>query len=338
MSSWRTKVMQAGGQLARMIWFAALVLVYPHEAGSRADRMNLFPKLQAGQTITYEISYQSEKQTKTQSSVFLAEVPPTANFEVRTLLRLEVLSVQAQRERSSIHARARLASRDSGTTTPTPNAEPPPDRAQQKDPEGVCVEFTILPDGRMDQVKGLETLLPEHQQAWQEWASRFAVAAMFPENGVRVAQKWKTEEPQTAPSPIAGLSWVRESTYMRNAPCRSAQLTTQGDVVESYQPPDTCAVIFTTATLKQQSSPKDATPEDFKLHQLRTAGTARGTNNTITYISLKTRLVVRATEDASQSMGVTIAKSDGSNRVHYDVSAKSRSEILLVAEVPLNRP
>ena len=67
-------------------------------------------------------------------------------------------------------------------------------------------------------------------------------------------------------------------------------------------------------------------------------GTARGANNTITFISLKTRLVVRAAEEASQSMDVTIAKTDGSNRVHYDVSAKSHSEILLVADVPLNRP
>src|ERR1700676_5709661 len=100
MSSWRTKVMPAGRQLARMIGFAAIVLVYPHEAGSRADRMNLFPKLQAGQTITYEISYQSEKQTNTQSSVFLAEAPPTARVEVRTLLRLQVLRGAAQRGRA----------------------------------------------------------------------------------------------------------------------------------------------------------------------------------------------------------------------------------------------
>jgi len=65
--------------------------------------------------------------------------------------------------------------------------------------------------------------------------------------------------------------------------------------------------LLTTATLKQNSSPKDATPEDFKLHELN-PGTAKGTNEIITYISVKTGLVVRATEEAHQSMDVTVAK------------------------------
>ena len=67
-------------------------------------------------------------------------------------------------------------------------------------------------------------------------------------------------------------------------------------------------------------------------------GTAKGTNEIITYISLKSGLVVRATEQASQFMDVMVAKADGSNRVHYNVDAKSHSEILLVTETPLDRP
>jgi hypothetical protein len=66
-------------------------------------------------------------------------------------------------------------------------------------------------------------------------------------------------------------------------------------------------------------------------------GTARGTNQVIAYISLKTGLVVRATEEASQSMDVVVAKKDGSNRVRYNVDAKSNSEVLLVADTPLIR-
>jgi hypothetical protein len=53
---------------------------------------------------------------------------------------------------------------------------------------------------------------------------------------------------------------------------------------------------------------------------------------------LKTGLLVRASEEASQQMTVTVAKANGSNRVHYDVNAKSRSEVLLVSETPLNKP
>jgi hypothetical protein len=326
-------------QPVRIIWFASLFAVYASPAGSRSNRVNLFPKLHAGQTLSYEVSYQSEKQTKTQSSVFLAEPPPNANVDAHALLHLEVLGVQAQGERNAIHARARFASPDPGAKAKTPNGDTLSNSASQENPQEPSVDFTIFPDGRVDQVKGLDALLPEQQQAWQEWVSRFAAAAVFPENGVKIAQKWKTEEPEKSPSPIRELSWIRESTYVRNEPCRTVEATPPGGVAEpDQQVPDTCAVILTVAALKQRSSPKDTTPEDFKLHQLRTMGTARGTNKTITYISLKTRLVVRATEEAGQSMDVTIVKADGSNRVHYDVNAKSYSEILLVTETQLRHP
>ncbi len=71
---------------------------------------------------------------------------------------------------------------------------------------------------------------------------------------------------------------------------------------------------------------------------MKTTGTAKGKNENITYISLTTGLVVRATEEANQFMDVVVAKADGSNRVHYNVDAKSHSEILLISETPLNRP
>jgi hypothetical protein len=67
-------------------------------------------------------------------------------------------------------------------------------------------------------------------------------------------------------------------------------------------------------------------------------GTAKGTSEIITYISLKSGLVVRATEETSQFMDVVVAQADGSNRVHYNVDAKSHAEVLLVRETPLNRP
>jgi len=61
-------------------------------------------------------------------------------------------------------------------------------------------------------------------------------------------------------------------------------------------------------------------------------GTAKGSNEIITYISLSTGLVVRATEDAAQQMDVVVAKADGSNGVRYSVDAKSQLEVLLLME------
>jgi len=306
-------------------------------AKDRLARVNLFPRLQAGQTLAYQISYHSDKHVKTESRVIVAAPNDSAKIDVNALLRLEILAVQAQGDRAVIHARTEFEVLDSDFHFKVPNIEPPAPQRQKQDPNGKFIEFTILPDGGLDQVTGLDALFPEQQQAWQEWASRFLLAAAFHGPGVRIAQKWNSQEAEKSHSPIAGLRWMRESTYVRDEPCRAVRLTVQGSVAPSDAEPETCAVILTTAVLKQDLN-KNATPDDFKLHELRTAGTAHGTNRIITYISVKTGLLIRATEEAAQQMNVTVAKADGSNRVRYDVNAKSRSEVLLVSETPLNNP
>ena len=306
-------------------------------AKGRTERVNLFPRLQAGQTLAYQISYHSDKHVKTESPVIVAAPDDSGKVDVNALLRLEVLGVQSRGDRGVVHVRTKFEVLRSDSHFKVPNIEPPAPQVQKQDSNGKFIEFTILPDGRLDQVTGLDALFPEQQQTWQEWASRFLLAAGFRTTGVRIAQKWNSEEAETSPSPIAGLRWMRESTYVRDEPCRAVQLTVQGSVAPSDGEPGRCAVILTTAVLKQDFN-KNATPQDFKLHELRTAGTAHGTNHIITYISLKTGIPIRATEEATQQMNVTVAKADGSNRVHYDVSAKSHSEVLLVSETPLNIP
>jgi hypothetical protein len=304
---------------ARFVFFfccAALGTAFPNPLAAHSDRVNLFPKVHAGQTVLYRITYRSDKQAQTQSSVVMAQAPVPVKMDVSMLLQVEILAVQIQGERAAIHGRSRFEPLDSSG-------------GGQKE---TAVEFTIFPDGRVDQVTGLDALPTDQQLAWQQWASRFAAGAVYPAGGIRVGQKWKSEETEKSPSPIARLAWTRESTYVRDEPCRPVQMNGQGDFVESDQPAESCAVILTVATLKQESSPKDSTPADYRIHQLHTSGTAHGNNKTITYISLKTGLVVRASDEADQTMSVTIATAEASNRVHYDVIAKSSAAVLLVVD------
>jgi hypothetical protein len=307
-------------------------------AKDRTQRINVFPRFHAGQTLAYQISYHSDKHVRTQSSVIVAAPDDSAKVDVNALLRLEILGVQEQGDRAVIRARTQFVVLNSDSRFNVPQIDPPAGQLQRQDPDAKFIEFTILPDGHLDQVTGLDAFLPEQQQAWQEWASRFLLATTFHGPGVRLAQKWNSEEVERAPSPLAGLRWMRESSYVRDEPCHPVQLTVEGGLAPSDAEPETCAVILTTANLKQDSKEKNATPEDFKLHELRTTGTARGANRIIAYISLKTGLLIRATEEASQQMNVTVAKADGSNRVHYDVNAKSRSEVVMVSETPLQNP
>jgi hypothetical protein len=303
-------------------------------AKGRPPRVTLFPRLQAGQTFAYQIRYHSDKHVRTESPVIVAVPADSVKIDVNALVSLEILGVQAQGDRSVIHARTRFELLDSDSHRNVPDSDPPAAPLQKQEPGEKFIDFTILPDGGLHQVTGLDALSPEQQQAWQEWASRFLLTAAFHTPGVHVSQKWNSDEEEKSPSPIAGLHWTRESTYVGDQPCRAVELTVQGSVSTSDAGEETCAVILTTAALKQDSNAKNATPMDFKLHELRTAGTAHGANRIITYVSLRTGLVIRATEEATQQMNVTVAKADGSNRVRYDVNAKSNSEVVLVVQSP----
>jgi hypothetical protein len=318
--------------VAGLLFLAAATLC----AGDR--RVQLIPKLQLGQMITYLIRFHSDKTVKTESKVVASMAPNGAQIDAHGLLRVEILDVQQTATRPTIRARGQFLTLDTGVWIKGPHDKKPNWDKQRIKPEGKNIEFTISPDGSVDNVKGLDALFPEQQQAWQQWVARFALAWTLPPGGMKSGEKWKSEQAEQSSTPIAGLQWARDSLYVRDEPCRASQLSLMGDVSPSSGPSDTCAVLLTTAKLKQNSSSKDATPEDFKLHELHTMGTAKGTNEIITYVSLSSGLVVRATEEATQFMDVVVAKADGSNRVHFNVDAKSHAQVLLVTETPLNEP
>src|SRR6202521_4511288 len=316
---------------------AGLSLLAVATLGAADKRINLLPKLQSGQTITYLIRFQSDKTVKTESKVVAPMAPNATQIDAHGLLRVEILDVQQAGSKTAIHARGRFLTLDSGVWLKRPGDKKPDGDKQRVDPNGKSIEFTISSDGSVNEVKGLDSFFPRPQQAWQQWVARFALAWTLPADGMKFGEKWKSEQDEQVGAPIAGLHWARESSYVRDEPCQASQLSIMGDVSASSGPPDTCAVLLTTATLKQKSSSKDATPEEFKLHELRTMGTAKGAGEIITYISLKSRLVVRASEETSQFMDVVVATADGSNGVHYNVDAKSHSEVLLVMETALNK-
>jgi len=181
------------------------------------------------------------------------------------------------------------------------------------------LSFHILPNGQLANLNGLDALSPEQRLLWQFWMARFAFGWTLPQNGMKLGEKWKLEEPELGDSLIAGLVWDRETTYARDDQC-------------PIFPDQTCAVLLTQSTLKQKSSTKDSTPEEYRRKSLKTFGTARGANQAICYISLQTGLVLRANEDLQQTMDVTVAKTDGSNGVHYTIDASSHLETLLVIQ------
>lgn len=164
--------------LARILLCAALFASASTFAAPNSNRIDLFPKLKSGQVIHYEITYRNEKQTKTQSSVVFAQAPADSVADVRALLRVEILEAALRGSRSVIRARTLLTPLDAGAAKVGPPSTQGTDAAPAGTP-APAVEFSIFPDGRIDQITGLDALSADQQQAWLQWAARFAGAAVF---------------------------------------------------------------------------------------------------------------------------------------------------------------
>ena len=328
----------------RLFGCCLLSAAVPCAARDNADRVVLFPKLSVGQTFRYQIGYSAKTNMNTESTVAVPMAPTGGQTNENLLLLVEVEDLRVDAGRILARLRTRIVEADASVpAAPASDGKAATKSTQNQDEAAKSgkrektLEFVLHADGQVTDVEGLDRLSADEQSAWQEWVARFGGGAAFPEKGIKPGEKWKAEEPITN-ALLAGLSWEKESEYVNDAPCGAMNLTPQGDLAAGEQAQETCAVILTTAILKQKSSQKDATPEDYKLHDLRTMGIAKGKNETITYISLKTGLLVRATEDANQSMNVIVAKTDGSNRVHYMIDAESHAQVMLLADTPANHP
>jgi hypothetical protein len=268
----------------------------------------LIPQLKPGQSFLYEIHGRLNRSVKTESRVSSLRGPQQLQGDLSNQIRLSVQNVLTGKPHPIATVQTELLS---ATPAPANSAASPT----------LKLTFEILGNGQLGNVKSLEDLSPEQRLLWQFWIARFAFGWTLPANHLKPGEKWKFEEPELNDSLIANLVWERETTYARDDQC-------------PVLPAETCAVFLTQSTLKQKSSAKDSTPESYRLHELKTLGTAKGTNQAITYISQKTGLVLRANEDVQQSMDVTVMKSDGTNGVHYTVEAASHLETLFVPQPP----
>jgi hypothetical protein len=289
---------------------ASVFLVSPIRLHSDAHA-GFIPRLRPGQILQYKVVARINRRTKTESNVVSPSPADTVETQIATNLQLTVRESHVENGHSVLALHAELESESPSTPSASSASSPSAPPAKGK------LDFTVSSNGRIAKPEGLEDLDPQQRVAWQFWAAQFAYAWTLASKGVTVGEKWKTEEPEDTPTAIANLVWERETTYVRNDKC-------------PIIPTETCAVFLTHAKLKQKSPEEDATPDTYRLHNLKTSGTAAGTNEAIRYISLKTHLVLRAKEDAQQAMDATVAKSDDSNSVRYFISSSSQFETTLI--------
>jgi len=298
------------GVFAIVCLLAAAVFLIGASKGD--DRILLFPRLRNGETMRYESHARLSRYVKTKSNVATMFEPRPLQADFSTNLQLSVQDFHELDHRPMLAAETQLLPEE-----PTPAGTPVPPLPK--------IDFAIGGDGSLIRADGLDDLAPEQRLAWQFWIAQFAFGWSLPPSGVRPGEKWKSVEVEKTPTPIANLVWERETTYVQDDRC-------------PILPSEQCAVFLVAAALKQKSSPDDATPEDYKIHDLKTSGTARGNNQTVVYVSRKTGLLLRASEDLQQSLDVTIAKVDDGNQVQYLVDVTSHFETVFVPSHPSPAP
>ncbi len=291
---------------------AAVGAALPMVAGN-SDRLLSVPALQGGQKFVYRVRYKTQKVTRSENRIATPLVPEARDSDTERYVAVEVEKVQGAGSNMQVVMRTQLLSTDGSSRSAD---------------EGVVV-FTLLADGRADGLHGFDVLSADEQAIWRQWITQFALGWTFPAKGVKLKEKWKKEEPVVG-AVLARLEWEKQLEYVRDEACpatgdgdsdgRSAVANSAGQ----------CAVVVTTSTMKQQGSHDDTTPEDYKLHQLKTSGAAKGRTDVLTFISLKTGFLERANEDSAQTLDVLVAKADDSNRTHLNVEATSHAEVVLV--------
>jgi hypothetical protein len=289
---------------------------------ARAQRIPWPPRFHEGQTLVYQLETGGSRSTKVLSRVTGLESPPQESLVALCLLQVNVARVDAGGFQLKTYLSAKEAAKN------RPDA---PDAAKPSSPDKLVEVFVAL-DGAASGIKGLDQLTPAERFAWNAWLGRFTSTMAFPKGGVRPGQRWEIPERETSPSPIAELSWERKYQYVKRESCTPGeQHPTPGN---GKPPTDSCAVIFVHAALRQKSSLKNSTPNEYKLRGLATRGTAAGENETVLYVSTATGILVRASEDVQQSMDVIVALADGSNQVRYVITARSRSRVELLPDLP----
>jgi hypothetical protein len=295
-------------------------------AGGSSNRLVSIPQLHAGQKFIYRVRYKVRRLTRSESHIATPFAPDEQDSDTERYVSVEIKKVETRKIETG-----RLPGAGANATVVMRTQLLPTDGTSRSADDGV-VEFTLQEDGRADGLRGFDVLSPDEQAVWRQWVAKFALGWTFPAKGVKPGEKWKKEEPVVGTA-LSKLVWEKQLEYVRDAACpQSGDGAGEGtgSAPSTAKIDSQCAVVVTTATMKQQGPRDNSTPDDYKLHQLKTSGAALGKSDVLTFISLKTGFLQHASEDSVQTIDVVVAKADDSNKVHLNVEATSHAEVILV--------
>jgi hypothetical protein len=351
----------------RIVIQTAFLLALPVLAASDHQRVHLLPQFKPGDSLRYQIESQMTSAGITTTPIVNPEGSTQVKQSVSIILRLDVLEVRPAASSSASESRPKAAR--PANRAPATNAAPGPMRIRATyekssatsesdayDPtsasladqynrlEGRSMEFTLEPDGKIMDIKGLEDMLsnPSAAQTVRTWMAGLSSSAGFPQQGIEIGQKWSREQPLTG-VPLDRLFWHTEANYLRNEVCpeniplsssesAAAPTSEVAPKAPSANSP-TCATILTQFTITRRGSHNphaDDTPDDYRHNSLRTSGTWIGSGESLDSISLATGRMIRSTQSSSQDLDFAIISTNTGSRLTYKGKIETRTEIILL--------
>ena len=295
--------------------------------------------------MRYRVAFETTSATRQSGLVQDPQGPAQLTVIWNATVRLEVFAAEANAgpppsstgsgTAGASPIRLRSTYEQSVATVRSDTPEPRAEEIEQQYAQlaGRSLEFTLTPDGRVSDVRGLESLLSNERarSAVQQWIAQLSTAASTPPGGVVPGQKWSSTQP--ADLPLAGLSWRTDASYLRDEPCRLAH---PSDAAPSSDRQD-CAVILARLALVTSRSLRDPTPEEYRRNGLRTSGRWAGSGESLMYVALRTGWVVSTTQESTEQMDVTVTGGPGSS-VRYAGTVRTRSQVFLLTEEFLSAP
>ena len=297
-----------------------------------AERIRFAPRFISGESFRYRIETRSTTTGKTTTPIANPEGESNFTESIGLLVRLDVLGLSnGVQNAGQVRFRATYekAQAKSESDAFNPNAVPLEDQYARL--EGHSLDFTLQPNGQLADLSGLEDIFSNRSQTDPilSWVQTLSTGTRFPREGISIGQKWNNERPLTG-SPLSGLIWRTESTYLRNDPCGmpNGAGTQPRSTAENT---GTCAVILTRfEILRRGSSQPEDTPGEYRRNGLRTSGTWTGSGQSLDSVSLGSGLLESSTQTSTQDMDYEITSATTGSRIHHVGQVQSQAEITLV--------
>lgn len=318
-----------------LVGFCACSLLAALSLAASGKRVRFAPQFVPGETLRYGIESRSTTTGTTTTPIINPEGGTRSTLLIHLLIRLDVLSAPSAAGPGAARLRATYEKSSAESESDAFDPAQPSLSDQYARLEGKSIEFTIAPSGQLVDIKGMEDVLPDRSvaQSALSWLGGLSSSGGFPVDGVEIGQKWKSERPVEG-TPLAGLAWRVESTYLRDEPCNS-RVGASDSAREAADPPESCAVILSRFQISRAGSHSDATPEDYRRNGLRVSGSWTGSGESLDYVSLSTSLLVRSTQTSDQQMDYQITSAATGSSIHRKGQVHSQSEITLVPASPV---